>query len=245
MPKMQLEQTIFDHGTRHYELIEALGSFRQLRSLSQDDAALRAHLAGSGRPWDMSADGTIVGIADHEVDRFVAPIAESIETAIRTYRRQLIVVIVSVVEAAISDAFTVLFAFHPETIKGLSKDPATDGFNPAVSIDQLMTATQLDELRLAVVERAVSYACQGKSKKTVLCRLERLFADELDKLVESRFISLVELRNRIVHDNSREDVSNADVEDSFDAAIAFVRELGQFVSNRSLPIHDPLHLYGG
>lgn len=239
---MPFDKIIFDHGARHFELIEALGCFRKLHHFAQDQAALRAHLAGVGRPQQVTAEGDLEGVSDKDVERFFAPIADSIDTAISAYRRQLVVVIVSIVEAAITDAFSVLFAYRPETIKGLYKDAAGEGFNLAVPIDDLMAATSLDELRLGIVERAVAYACQGKGKKTVLRRLARLYSDELASSVETDFLGLVERRNIIVHENSKRDVTNADIENAFDVALSFVQELGRLVARRSLPLHDPMQV---
>lgn len=242
---MQLDKIIFDHGALHFELIEALSCFRQLHSVARDEAALHAHLTGSGRPFRVTLEGTMEGVSDPDVARFVGPVAESIDIALAVYRRQLIVVIVSIVEAAIADAFTVLFAYRPETIKGLSKDAGSDGFNTAVSIDELMTASHLDDLRLGVVERAVAYACQGRSKKTVLRRLARLYSDEVERTSEEGFVELVERRNMIVHENSKKDITNVDIENAFDGAMTFVKELGKLVSRRGLPIHDPMQVCDG
>lgn len=237
---MQFEKAIFDHGRRHFELIEALGTYRQLQHFADDQDALRAHLNGKGRPITMSSDGEIEGIADKDIERYVEPMAESIETAIANYRRQLLVVIVSIIEAAISDVFTVLFTFKPETIKGLAKDPNGEGFIPSLSVDELMKATQLDELRSGVVDRAVAYACQGKSKKSVLRRISRLFGTDLPETRANAFLELSERRNKIVHENSKTDVTTSQVEDAFEVAMSFVQDLGKLVSSHSLPIYDPL-----
>lgn len=242
---MQFNKIIFDHGARHFELIEALGCFRQLHSFARDEAALHAHLTGSGRPLRVTVEGTMEGVSDPDIARFVGHLSESIDTALAVYRRQLIVVIVSIVEAAIADAFTVLFAYRPETIKGLSKEAGSDSFNTAVPIDELMTASHLDDLRMGVVERAAAYACQGRSKKTVLRRLARLYSDEVEPTAEEGFVELVERRNMIVHENSKKDVTNVDIEDAFDGAMTFVRELGKLVSRRGLPIHDPMQVCDG
>lgn len=243
---MQFDKIIFDHGARHFELIEALACFRELHSFSRDEAALHAHLSGSARPVRVTLEGTMEEISDPDViTRFVGYLADSIDTALDVYRRQLIVVIVSIVEAAIADAFTVLFACRPETIKGLTKDAGSDGFNTTVPIDELMTASHLDDLRLGVVERAVAYACQGRSKKTVLRRLARLYSDQVERTSEERFVELVERRNMIVHENSKKDVTNVDIENAFDGAITFVKELGKLVARRGLPIYDPMQVCDG
>jgi hypothetical protein len=238
----RFDQLVFDHGTWHYDLIEALGSFRQLRRFTQDHAALRAHLHGAGRPQRVFSTGLVAGVEDHDVERFVQPVSASIATAMSVYRRQLIVVMVSILEEAVAEAFAVLFAHRPDTIKGLAKEPTRDGFSPTIPIDELVNATSLDGLRMSLVERAVAQACQGKNKRTVLRRLSQFFADDLDVAAESAFVELVERRNVIVHENSKQEIADAEVEQAFDAALNFVRELGRLVCKRSLPINDPLQV---
>lgn len=242
---MKFDKSIFDHGRRHFELIEALGTFRQLQNFADDQDALRAHLNGKGRPKTISSEGEIEGIEDKEIERFLEPLAESIETAISNYRRQLLVVIVSIVEATISDVFTVLFTFKPEAIKGLSKDSNGEGFIPSVSVDDLMQATQLDELRSGVVERAVAYACQGKNRKTVLRRISRLFGTDVPETSANAFLDLSDRRNQIVHENSKAEVTTSQVEDAFEVSMSFIQELGKLVSSKGLPIYDPLEVCRG
>ncbi len=87
---MQLEKTIFNHGRLHFELIEALGTYRQLQNFSDDQDALRAHLNGKGRPKKISEEGGIEDLEDKDIERFIEPVAESIDTAIANYRRQLL-----------------------------------------------------------------------------------------------------------------------------------------------------------
>lgn len=239
---MLLDKTIFNHGQLHFELIEALGTYRQLQHFADDQDALRAHLNGKGRPRKMSEEGGIEDLEDKDIERFIEPVSESIEKAIANYRRQLLVVIVSILEASISDAFAVLFTFKPETIKGLTKDSNGDSFAPSVSVDELMKARQLEELRSSIVERAVAYACQGKNKKTVLRRIARLFGNEIPTTSANEFLALSERRNKIVHENSQAEVTRSQVEDAFEVAMTFIQELGKLVSSQSLPIHDPLEV---
>lgn len=242
---MSFDQLQYDHGRWHFELIEALGCYRQLCSFCSDDAALRTHLAGAGRPRHLSEQGEIREVEDKELDRWRALIAKSIDKAIFAYRRQLTVVIVSVTEAAIAEAFEVLFAFRPETMKGLAKETQDQGLSLVTSLDELMAATQLDSLRLSIVDRAVAFATQGRSKQTVLRRIAKLFGESMRVSVSESYLTPVKLRNEIVHDDIKRDIPNQEVECSFEVGMSVVEELGRLVANRGLPIHDPMHLFHG
>lgn len=242
---MSFDQLHYDHGRWHFELIEALGCYRQLISFCSDDAALRTHLAGNGRPRHLSEQGEISGVEDEKLDRLKAPIAESINTAISAYRRQLTVVIVSVTEAAIAEAFEVLFAFRPETMKGLAKETQDQGFTLVTSLDELMAATQLDSLRLSIVDRAVAFATQGRNKQALLRRIAKLFGEPMKVAVCESYLTLVKLRNEIVHDNIRRDIPDQEVEYSFEVGMSVVEELGRLVARHGLPIHDPMQIFQG
>ena len=230
----------FDHGRWHYELIEALGCSETLRGFCSDEQAVQAYLLGAGRPQRLDRDGRLTGIDDAGVSRFVVPIMDSIETAISAYNRQLVVVVASITEAAIAEAFRVLFSYRPLVMKDLESNDHS--LRLSVSLEDLVTASDLRSLCSNVVERAVSAATQG-SKQSVLKRLERLFKRKLPSLVRDRYIALVDRRNGIVHDNWRGALSRQEVRDYFDVGCKLVEELGRFVSARSLPIDDPMHLF--
>lgn len=240
---MSFDRLLYDHGRWHYELIEALGCYRQLCSFCSDDTALSAHLTADGRPHRLSEQGQIIGVEDKELDCWKASIAASIDTAISAYRRQLIVVIVSVTEAAIAEAFEVLFAFKPETMKGLEKDVQDQRLSLVTSLDELMAAVQLDSLRLSIVDRAVTFVTQGRNKQTVLRKIAKLFGEPVKATVSESYLALVKLRNEIVHDNAKCDISDQEIEQSFETGMSVVEELGWLIAKHGLPMHDPMHVF--
>ncbi|AJK46215.1 HEPN domain-containing protein [Burkholderia plantarii] len=230
----------FDHGRWHYELIEALGCSETLQEFCQDEQAVQAYLLGADRPQKIDRDGQLTGIDDAGVSRFAVPIMGSIEIAISAYNRQLVVVVVSITEAAIAEAFRVLFSYRPLVMKDLESNDQS--LRLSVGLEDLVAASDLRSLSSKVIERAVSAATQG-NKQSVLKRLERLFKRKLPSIVRDGYIALVDRRNRIVHDNWRGDLSRQEVRDYFDVGCEIVEELGRFVSARSLPIDDPMHLF--
>lgn len=230
----------FNHGRWHYELIEALGSSETLRSFCSDEHAVQAYLLGAGRPQQIDSDGHLTALDDASVSRFVDPIMDSIETAISAYSRQLVVVVASITEAAIAEAFQVLFSYRPLVMKDLESNDHS--LRLSVPLEDLVGASDLRSLCSSVVERAVSSATQGK-KQSVLKRLERLFKRKLPETVRDGYLALLDRRNDIVHDNWRGDLSRQEVRKCFDVGCDFVEELGRFVSAQSLPIDDPMHLF--
>jgi uncharacterized protein YutE (UPF0331/DUF86 family) len=233
----------FDHGKWHYELIEALGCYGTLYAYCSNDDAIRSHLMSAGRPKRSSEDGDLEGVADADAESFLEPIAESIGIALRAYSRQLVVVIVSLIEGAIGETFDVLFTYRPETIKSLEGDSSERPFKAVVSVTELISSSSLDELRRSVVERAISAAMQG-STAAVFKRLERLLKAEIPRDQKKAFLELVDLRNRIVHDNVALDLNRGEVRKYFDIGTDLVEQLGSMIHKNLLPLNDPMHLFG-
>ncbi|KWB64160.1 hypothetical protein WL38_20305 [Burkholderia ubonensis] len=240
---MALEVLTFDHGRWHYELIEALGCSRSLRRFCADEDAVRTYLHGSGRPQRVDDEGRLTGVDDATVLEFLRPIKEDIDTAIGAYKRQLIVVITAITEAATNEAFRVLFTYSPHVMNDLTKEGQEfRELGLSVSLDSLINATDLSSLRAGVVDRAVSAATQGK-KRSVLRRLERLLKGKLPDGKRDSYLDLVDRRNSIVHENWRGDVSDDDLEKCFDAGLHFVEEIGRMLVENSLPVADPMRVF--
>lgn len=232
----------FNHGKWHYELIEALGCSRTLRSYCNNTRAVHTHLQTDGRPRRITERGKLVHIPKREAVQWVDSISESINIAFEAYSRQLVVVAVSVTEAALAEAFAALFAARPAIMKSLETDSAQPGFRLSVTLEELNTAEDIETLRSTVLERAVGAAIQGKTK-TVLKRVERLFGFAIDPSLATSYADLLETRNRIVHEHNRATVSEDDIAGFFDTGMAFVEYLARAALVAKVPVDDPMMLF--
>lgn len=232
----------FNHGKWHYELIEALGCSRTLRSFCNNTSAVHTHLQTDGRPRRITEGGKLVNIPKREAVKWVESISESINIAFEAYSRQLVVVAVSVTEAALSEVFAALFATRPALMKGLEAELAQPGFRLSVTIEELNAADDIEALRATVLDHAVSAAVQGKTK-TVLKRVERLFGLGIDPGLATEYVELLEARNRIVHEHSRTAVSEDDIAEFFNTGIAFVEFLARAALAAKVPVDDPMGLF--
>lgn len=146
---------------------------------------------------------------------------------------------------AIAEAFRVLFCFAPESIKALAVDASSGDFKSTISVQQVLEAASLADLRLSIVERAVGTACQGKNKRTVMRRIGKLFGRSLASDVEESYLALCELRNEIVHEHHRIELFDSDIERACDSSLKFLQNLGRLVASKSLPVNDPLQICHG
>lgn len=232
----------FNHGKWHFELIEALGCSRTLRGYCNNTSAVHAHLQTDGRPRRITEGGKVVNIPKSETGKWVESISSSINIAFEAYSRQLVVVAVSVTEAALAEAFSALFSKRPALMKSLEGELNQPGLRISVTFDELNSANDLESLRLTVLERAVGAAVQGKTK-AVLKRVERLFGFAIESTLAAGYAELLETRNRIVHEHNRASVSEDDIAGFFNTSIAFVEYLARAAISAKVPVDDPMMLF--
>jgi hypothetical protein len=242
LPYQTMTKLRFDHGKWHYELIEALGCSRTLRSYCNNTSAVHTHLQTDGRPRRITEEGKLVHIPKREAVKWVETTSESINIAFEAYSRQLVVVAVSVTEAALAEAFAALFATRPAMMKNLEGELAQPGLRLSVTLEELNAADDIEALRATVLDRAVSAAVQGKTK-TLLKRVERLFGFAIDSSLATAYGELLEARNRIVHEHNRMVVSEDDIAELFNTGIAFVEFLARAAFAAKVPVDDPMGLF--
>lgn len=232
----------FNHGKWHFELIEALGCSRTLRGYCNNTSAVHTHLQTDGRPRRVTEGGKLVNIPKNETSKWVESISSSINIAFEAYSRQLVVVAVSVTEAALAEAFSALFSARPELIKSLEGELNQAGLRISVTFDELNSADDIESLRLTILERAVAVAVQGKTKN-VMKRVERLFGFAIESTLLARYADLLQTRNRIVHEHNRESVSEDDIAGFFNTCISFVEFLARAAISAKVPVDDPMMLF--
>lgn len=232
----------FNHGKWHYELIEALGCSRTLRGYCENNAAVHTNLQTDGRPRRITEGGKIVNIPKREAIKWIDSVRESINIAFEAYSRQLVVVAVSITEAALGEVFYVLFGARPSMMKSLEGELVQSGLRLSVTLEELNSATDVETLRLAVLERAVGAAVQGKTK-TVLKRVERMFGYAIDPTLATAYSELLVTRNRIVHEHSRTKVTEVDIARFFNTSISFVEYLAKAAIVAKVPVDDPIRLF--
>lgn len=157
-----------------------------MRSYCNNTSAVRTHLQTDGRPRRMTEDGKLVNIPKNETGRWGEITSSDINTAFETYARQLIVVAVSITETALAEVFAALFSVRSLRMKGLEGDPNQPGLRMSITFDKLNAADDVSALRLAVLERAVGAAVQGKAN-VILKRIERLFGLAIELTLAAKY----------------------------------------------------------
>ncbi|KVR14091.1 hypothetical protein WK11_29125 [Burkholderia ubonensis] len=235
----QSQLKYFEHEKWHYEILEAQVTLRTLRYYATDQKALKHHFENDWNITGMESDGRLVQERPSESrhgEKFFISFASEVDTAIANLTRQSVVLVASIVEAALTDAFRVVFHHRPTVMKAL------DGFAAAANLDDLLSAADVNELRRLVIERAVSWAVTGKLD-SVIARLNNATGQCVNAKTLADFKNVIEQRNRIVHEHKKPELTVEHVDSIFEAGMAMLEALGRVLYKARLPVFDPMHLF--
>jgi hypothetical protein len=229
----------FEHENWHYEVLEAQITLRTLRYYATDQTALRHHFERDWNITGMESDGRLVQERPSESrhgEKFFASFASDVDTAIANLTRQSIVLIASVIEAALADAFRVVFHHRHAVMKAL------DGFSATANLDDLFNAADVDAVRRLVIERAVSWAVTGKFD-SVVGRLNSTTGQSVNSNILANFKDVLEQRNRIIHEHKKPELTVEQIDSMFEAGMAMLEELGRVLYKARIPVFDLMHLF--
>jgi len=163
-----------------------------------------------------------------------------IHEANQIYQKQTIVLIASYTEAIILDFLQCVFVTHPvRTYDYLNDDEK--GLKGKIDLREILEADTKDSLINSLSFRAASIATRGKFK-TALNNVEKISKQKLDTELSSKLSSLVERRNRIVHELADVDVTNQEVLDGFDCLSDLISNLGVMAQDNGVHVNNP-HLW--
>lgn len=187
----------------------------------------------------IESDGRLIQCRPSESqhgDKFFASFVNDVDTAIANLTRQSVVLIASVVEAALADAFRVVFHHRPSVMKAL------DGFAATANLDDMLNAADVDALRQLVIERAVSWAVTGRVD-SIVGRLNNVTGQSVSGKILSDFRHVLEQRNRIIHEHRKPELTIDQIDSMFEAGMAMLEELGRVLFKARLPVSDPMYLF--
>jgi len=157
------------------------------------------------------------------------------DIAQQVYLRQMIVLSASYVELILRDFFECLFRAHPLRMNQVL--PPKDSNKAVVSLSEIVKADSKEALLAGLASQAAGYKASGEIDRilrelTADCRiqLDRPFLEDLRELKE--------LRNRIVHDDTDEQVTFAKVHSSFGLVLYIIYVLSQVADTYKIPCWD-------
>ncbi|MBO2953927.1 hypothetical protein J6350_11290 [Burkholderia pseudomallei] len=229
----------FEHEKWHYEVLEAQVTLRRLRYYATDQSALRHHFEQDWKITGIESDGQLIQERSSESqhgEMFFAGFVNEVDIAIANLTRQSVALIATVVEAALADAFRVVFHRRPAVMKTL------EGFAATANLDDMLNASDIGTLRQLLIERAVSWAVTGKFD-SIISRLNNATGQSVNSKILVNFKSVLEQRNRIIHEHRKPELSADQIDAMFETGMAMLEELGRVLYKARLPVSDPMYLF--
>lgn len=221
------------------ELAESQFSYNALSELLEDRKALQYHLSGYGIMEIGNGKISTREITANDFkdeDDYLNSYIDKIKQVIDIYRRQMIVLVVTYLEGIVFDFMESLFATFPSRMYGYLDAGAEQNLKGKVDLKDILNADTKDELLRMLSRRSASVATRGKFEAAV-GTLEKTAKVKLDAVLIEKLRLLVELRNRIVHEASKENITDQTVREGFEAANDFLQSLGRVAAEKKMPLN--------
>ena len=155
-----------------------------------------------------------------EINFFQIPFVQS---------RQFLVILVTVLENAISEFIQCLFYYYPDRMYDFIVEDSDDTIKKGkVSVKDIIDASSKDELIYTLAKRATVVAMRGDFD-SITKRLQKLTKNVISSKLLGKVNALVEQRNKIVHeipeDIEQFVISTKDADYAFKIAINFIDHL--------------------
>jgi len=176
--------------------------------------------AGAARKFTVESDKYLLG---------------EIDIAHQVYLRQMIVLAATYLELILKDFFLSFFIAKPSRMNQVL---STTGKGEAVvSLNELLSTETKEELVMKLAQRAAGIKGSGEPDKIL-----RTLVNECKVKLEGPIIDNVRLlkeqRNRIVHEETQEDIDIKQVLDSFGTIEYFLYVLAEIAKNYDVPYLD-------
>jgi len=233
---------MFNAGKWVAEVVSSLGSYNALQIFITHKETIEFHVNKlTIKRLVVSEDNSMDEIENINSDTMLRNNQINlIHEANQIYQKQTIVLIASYTEAIILDFLQCVFVTHPvRTYDYLNDDEK--GLKGKIDLREILEADTKDSLINSLSFRAASIATRGKFK-TALNNVEKISKQKLDTELSSKLSSLVERRNRIVHELADVDVTNQEVLDGFDCLSDLISNLGVMAQDNGVHVNNP-HLW--
>ena len=235
---------MFNAGKWVAELTSSLGSYSALQDFVTDKETIEFYANKLTTITlvvheDNSADE--IENADSDSDKSIRKYQiTKIQEANQIYQKQMIVLITSYAETIILDFLQCIFVAHPVRAYDYLNDDEK-GAKGKIDLKEILEADTKDSLINSLSFKAANIATRGKFK-TSLNNIEKISKRKLDSELSRKLNSLIELRNRIVHELADVDITNKEVLDGFDCLSDLISNLGIIAQENGVHVNNP-HLW--
>lgn len=232
---MSTRGEMFKAGNWYMEIIVSLNFYQVVHAFLTDKEALKKHLDS----WQV-IEGSDEGVKYHRVEavpHFASHIESTVERGEQFYNKQMVVIAGTYIELILKDYLGILFSHFPLRMYEYlyTQDHAEHrGF---VSLKEIVQVNGLDDLLKNLSEQATANALKGRFGAQVN-NLEKISKESITEDLKQKLTSLVERRNRIVHEASPEEVKDDDVKGVLDTCLELISFLALASNKHSIPLDE-------
>jgi hypothetical protein len=161
-------------------------------------------------------------------------IAENLQESINIYNRQMVVLIATLIEQVIRDFLKAAFIAHPERMYTFLIDDG--GHHGMVSLKLITKAKSLTDLINELSDQATYNAMKGRFEIQLNNITNVVKAAVVPDEIKTQLIETMEMRNRIVHEASHEDITQDDLHNIFDTCIELLVFFNATANKNGIPI---------
>jgi uncharacterized protein YutE (UPF0331/DUF86 family) len=152
----------------------------------------------------------------------------------------MVILIASFIEAIILDFFQCYFINKPLCAYDYVYDDR-DNLRGKIDLKDILSASTKEEFITDVAQRAAKVAIRGKFK-TTLSNLEKITKMTLPTEISEALLSMVELRNKIVHELMDVAIPDNEINQDFGRVVQLIFELAAIAQRNGIEIKLPLKL---
>jgi hypothetical protein len=223
------KMVVFNVGKWRLQITQNILAFSSLQGLIEDGDTLENHAAKLMNPLQWPSEF---------IEELKTYNSGKIIIANNVFARQMVVLLVTYFEAIINDFFVCLFVKYPERMyEYLTPKGEENALKGKVDLKEVIKASSKDDLLQSLADKATANATKGNFNSTIKI-LEQIASNKLDIKMLSALRSLVESRNRIVHEASTEVITAMQIRESAELIENFLRLLGGIAESNGIVVED-------
>jgi RiboL-PSP-HEPN len=232
---MKQSREMFKAGNWYQEILVSLNFYQIVHAFLTDKEALKKHL-DSLQVITASDEGvTYRGL--ETAPEFASHIESTVERGEQFHNRQMVVVASTYIELILRDYLIVLFNHFPLRMYEYLYAQDKDELGGFVSLKEVVQVDSLNDLLKNLSEQATANALKGRFTAQVN-NLERITSEKIPDDLKRKLTRLIEMRNRIVHETSPEEISEAQVKGVLDSCHELINFLAWESNKESIPLDE-------
>lgn len=244
------------------EVYRSSQTYGHIRTFFDDNKVLQEYISSQvpirlaedsdGRLCFLYDDGRLEPYPDDDNDDYVSTphnisiskedITINLQEAKQFYNRQMVVVTATYIELILKDFLQSIFCKFPERMHNYLDDG--NGYKGLVSLKLITKADSLPELILELSEQAASNVLKGRFKAQLNSLARVVPEEEISQQLQGQLIDIVEKRNRIVHEASKEQILDDDVRKFLDIDFELLNSLANIAIKCNIALDIPSDVEG-